>query len=206
VRKTLRKTPPHRILEWLAVAAVCLLLHRVAPGQPMQHGKVEGNTYVDGRFGLRYTFPGNLEVQTSVGNMPVGTGEKVGTSEFLLSVMEKPTGRIRRGVFITSDPVGTQGITQTQSFLNFAITRALAPKDPPDIKKVTIAGRTFYESKVGGDAAVPGGSIHFYGAQIATSCSGHFLVFCFSAASPAEVDELLGSPDRMEMSCSASSK
>jgi len=168
-------------------------------GQARTHGKVEGNTYVDSRFGLRYTFPGFLETQASLNGMPVGTGEKVGASEFLLDAMEKPNGQIRSGVFITSDEKGALGATNARQFLILMLAQAMRVKGEPDIRSTTIAGRTFYRSDVGG-----GGSVHFYGAQLATDCNGHYLVFWFSAGSSEKMEGLVRSMNEMEMKCSAS--
>jgi hypothetical protein len=206
VRKTIQQTVLVQGRKLLAIAALSLSLHGVILGQPPTHGKVEGTTYVDQRFGLRYTFPKNLDVQASLNGMPIGTGEKKGTSEFLFNAMEKPNGHIRKGVFITADPVGTYGATESSGFLKKRIAITLTPRDPPDITKVTIAGNTFSESKLDGNLAGLEANATLYTAQLATVCNGYFLAFNFSAPSPDDLTELLHSMDHMELNCSAASK
>jgi hypothetical protein len=185
----------------LALAFVFISVRRPLEGQEANHGKVTGNTYADRRFGLRYTFPANLDVQSFVNGMPVGTGQKQGTSEFLFSAMEKPSGHVRGGVFITSDPVGTGGIREVQQFLRLMIANGMRVKQSAEVTKVAIAGRDFYQGRVN----IPG-TVTIYGAQLATECNGHFLVFWFSAASSGEVDSLVHSMDRMGLTCSQSTR
>jgi hypothetical protein len=193
-----------RIQTWicggLAFAFLFVSLQALE-GQSTDHGKVSGNTYADGRFGLRYTFPANLDAQSSLNGTPVGTGEKNGTSEFLFSAMEKPNGRVREGIFITSDPVGAGGIRETQQFLRLVIANGMGVKPPTEFIKVAIAGRDFYQSRVN----IPG-AITIYGAQLATICSGHFLVFWFSAPSPSELEAMIHSLDGMSLTCSLAAR
>lgn len=185
----------------LAFAFALLPLQGPLEGQEADHGKVTGNIYADPRFGLRYTFPANLEVQSSVNGMPVGTGQKEGTSEFLFSAMEKPSGHVRGGVFITSDRVGTGGIRDIQQFLKLMIANGMGVKQSGEFTKVTIAGRDFYQGRVN----IPG-AVTIYGAQLATECNDHFLAFWFSAASPGEVESLVHSLDRLGLTCSQSAR
>jgi hypothetical protein len=193
-----------------ALAVTCLLaclpgtVHsQSAPTQaPPAHGSIEDGTYVDSRFGLRYTFPSSLEVQTSLNGMPVGTGQKNGNSEYLFSAMEKPTGQVRSGVFITADPVGAMEVTDVEQFMRLMIGQATIFKGKVELEPVLIAGRTFYRSNLGGDS---GGDapIRFYGAQVGTSCNGKFLIFWFSGASRAAINHLVHSMDSMKLTCSA---
>jgi hypothetical protein len=60
---------------------------------PLAHGSVEGGAYVDPRFGLRYTFPDSLEVQTSLNGMAVGTGQKTATANISLLPWRSPLAR-----------------------------------------------------------------------------------------------------------------
>lgn len=172
------------------------LLSQFGVGQALIHGKVEGNTYSDQRFGLRFTFPSSLEPQTSLNGMPVGTGEKTDGSEFLLEAMEKPNGQVRSGVMITADPKGAGGAADARQFLKLMLVQGMGVKSEPEILTGKVAGRDFFRSNVGG-----GASPHFYGTQLATSCNGHFLVFLFSASTQAKVEELLHSMDTLEMKC-----
>ena len=130
--------------------------------------------------------------------MPVGAGQKNGTSEFLFSAMEKPNGHVRSGVFITADPIGAGGIKEIQPFLRFVIANGMGVKQPGELTKVAIAGRDFYQARVN----IPG-AVTIYGAQLATECNGHFLVFWFSAASPDEVKSLVHSLDGLRLTCSS---
>jgi hypothetical protein len=90
----MRVRKPVKRLLFCSLAVVSLSFALVAQTQLRIHGSVDGHTYTDPRFGLRYTiFPANLESMTSLPNgIPVGTGEKQGVSEFLFSAMEKPNG------------------------------------------------------------------------------------------------------------------
>ena len=176
---------------------------QAAAGQAApEHGSVEGGAYVDSRFGLRYTFPASLEVQTSLNGMPVGTGQKNGSSEYLFSAMEKPTGQVRSGVFITADPVGALEVTDVEQFMRLMIGQATIFKGKVELEPVLIAGRTFYRAYSGGSS---GGDtpVRFYGAQVGTTCDGQFLIFWFSGASRAVIDGLVHSMDSMKLTCSA---
>jgi len=166
------------------------------------HGTVEGGAYVDPRFGLRYTFPASLEVQTSLNGMPVGTGEKNGNSEYLFAALEKPTGQVRCGVFITADPVGALEVTNVEQYMRLMIGQSPIFKGKVDLQPVLFAGRTFYRSNSGGGS---GGDTptRFYGAQVGTSCNGQFLIFWFSGASRAVIDQLVHSMDNIKLNCSA---
>jgi hypothetical protein len=182
--------------------AFLLSLSGLAQGQTPPHGKIEGNTYADPRFGLRYTFPSGLEIQTSVNGMAVGTGEKAGGgSEFLFDAMEKPNGQVRSGVLIVADEKGVIGTTEVRQYLKWILANGMGVKGEPEIKPITVAGRNFYRSDAGVGAAV-----HSYGAQLATFCNGHFVTFVFSAASPARIESLVHSMDGMEMNCSVDSR
>lgn len=205
MRTTTHKTVILPSTKLLAIAVVSLLLHGVTLGQLPRHGTIEGGTYVDQRFGMRYTFPKDLEVQTSLNGRPVGTGERQGSSEFLFNAMEKPNGHVRRGIFITADPVGTFGATESSGFLKSMIEKTLAPQDAVDVTTVIIAGHPFSESRVGGRFGGTG-QLEFSGAQLATVCNGYFLAFSFSGTSPDDVTQLLHSMDHMELKCSAPSK
>jgi hypothetical protein len=185
----------------LVFGLLLTLFQRPVRAQLADHGNVNGNTYTDARFGLRYTFPKSLDIQNSVNGMPVGTGQRVGTSEFLFSAMEKPSGHVRSGVFITSDPIGAGGMRETDQFLRFAIANGMGVKHPDDFPKVAIANRSFYQGRVN----IPG-TVTIYGAQLATNCNNHFVVFWFSAASPRELESLLQSLNEMEMTCSPSAQ
>ncbi len=158
---------------------------------------IEGNTYIDARFGMRYTFPAHLKAQTSLNGMPVGTGEKQGSSEFLFDAMEDPTGRVRSGVFITTDPVGSLGAKGVPEFLQVVVKQGMGAKEPVEVRDVAIAGRRFYRSNVG-----IGSPVHAFGAQVGTICNNHFLVFCFSAASPQLVDDLVRTMSSLQLNCS----
>jgi hypothetical protein len=167
------------------------------------HGSVEAGAYVDPRFGLRYIFPDSLEVQTSLTGLPVGTGQKDGNSEYLFAALEKPTGKVRSGVFITADPVGALDITDVSQFMRLTIGRSPIFKGKVELEPVLIAGRTFYRANSGGGS---GGDMpaRFYGAQVGTSCSGRFLIFWFSGASRAVIDQLVHSMDSMKLTCPVS--
>ena len=179
--------------------ASLLPLCGLSQGQAPIHGRIEGNTYIDPRFGLRYTFPSQLEIQSSLPNgMPVGTGEKIGLTEFLFDAMEKPNGQVRSGVLIIADDKGIPGVSDVRQYLKWILANSLGVTGEPDMKSVTIAGRSFYRS----DAGV-GTTIRSYGGQLATSCNGHYVIFVFSAASPARIENLIHSMDEMEMKCSA---
>jgi hypothetical protein len=186
------------------VLFVCLRGTAQAPaGQvPAGHGTVEGGEYVDGRFGLRYTFPQSLEVQTSLNGMPVGTGQKNGESEFLFAALEKPTGQVRSGVFITADPVGSLEVTNVSQFMRLMIGQSPIFKGKVELEPVLMAGRTFYRANSGGSSGgdAPG---RFYGAQVGTSCNGQFLIFWFSGASRSVIDGLVHSMDGMKLGCVA---
>ncbi len=166
------------------------------------HGSVEGGAYVDPRFGLRYTFPAGLEVQTALNGMPVGNGQKEGNSEYLFAALEKPNGQVRSGVFITADPVGALEVTDISQFMRLMIGQSPIFRGKVDLEPVLIAGRTFYRSNLGGDS---GGDAptRFYGAQLGTPCSGQFLIFWFSGASRAAIDQLVHSMDSMKLACTA---
>jgi hypothetical protein len=172
------------------------------PAQPRPHGSVESGAYIDPRFGLRYTFPASLLVQTSLNGLPIGTGQKNGESEYLFAALEKPTGQVRSGVFITADPAGALEVTDISQFMRLTIGQSPIFKGKVGLEPVLIAGRTFYRSNSGGGS---GGDtpIRFYGAQLGTSCSGQFLIFWFSGASRAVVDELVHSMDSMKLTCPA---
>jgi hypothetical protein len=130
--------------------------------------------------------------------MPVGTGEKIGLTEFLFDAMEKPNGQVRSGVLIIADDKGIPGVSDVRQYLKWILANSLGVTGEPDMKSVTIAGRSFYRS----DASV-GTTIRSYGGQLATSCNGHYVIFVFSAASPARIENLIHSMDEMEMKCSA---
>ena len=166
------------------------------------HGSVEGSAYIDSRFGLRYTFPASLEVQTSLNGMPVGTGQKNGNSEYLFAALEKPTGQVRSGVFITADPVGALEVTDVEQFMRLTIGQSTIFKGKVELEPVLIAGRTFYRANSGGGS---GGDtpVRFYGAQVGATCNGQFLIFWFSGASRAVIDQLVHSMDSMKLTCPA---
>jgi hypothetical protein len=183
--------------QLMLVLVMLLSLSELALAQMPIHGRIEGNTYIDPRFGLRYTFPSQLEIQTALSNgMPVGTGEKSGGSEFLFGAMEKPNGQVRSGVLIIADEPKIVGTTDVRQYLKWILVNGMGQKGEPDIKSMTVAGRIFYRA----DAGV-GTSIRSYGAQLATSCNHRFLIFVFSAASPDRIESLLHSMDGMEMKC-----
>jgi len=169
---------------------------------PLVHGSVEGGAYVDSRFGLRYTFPASLDVQTSLNGMAVGTGQKSGNSEYLFAALEKPTGQVRSGVFITADPVGALGVTNVEQFMRLMIGQSPIFKGKVDLEPVLIAGRTFYRANLGGGSGADSPA-RFYGAQVGVSCNGQFLIFWFSGASRAVIDELVHSMDSMKLTCPA---
>lgn len=200
-----------RGLDGVALAAILLLAsirgNAQAPPSQVQapqahaaHGSVEGGAYVDPRFGLRYTFPDLLEVQTSLNGMPVGTGQKNGDSEYLFAALEKPTGQVRSGVFITADPVGTLEVTDIQHFMRLYIGQSPILQGKVELEPVLIAGRTFYRANSGGGSGGDS-SARFYGAQVGTSCNGQFLVFWFSGASRDVIDQLVRSMDSMKLAC-----
>jgi hypothetical protein len=202
-----------RNLPVVALAALGLLFCRSGTAQAPSgkntsgqaapaHGSVEGGAYVDSRFGLRYTFPDSLDVQTSLNGMPVGTGQKNGDSECLFAALEKPNGQVRSGVFITADPVGALEVTDMQQFMRLMIGQSPVFKGKVELEPVLIAGRTFYRSNSGG-GSVGDTPTRFYGAQVGTSCSGQFLIFWFSGASRAVIDGLVHSMDSMKLSCPA---
>jgi len=166
------------------------------------HGSVEGGVYVDPRFGLRYTFPPSLEVQTSLNGSPVGTGQKNGNTEYLFAALEKPTGQVRSGVFITADPAGALEVTSVEQYMRLMIGQSPVFKGKVELEPVLIAGRTFYRAYSGGGS---GGDTptRFYGAQVGTSCNGQFIIFWFSGASRAVIDQLVHSVDSMKLSCQA---
>jgi hypothetical protein len=170
------------------------------------HGSVEGGAYVDPRFGLRYTFPASLEVQTSLNGMPVGTGQKAGDSEYLFAALEKPTGQVRSGVFITADQVGALGVTSVEQYMRLMIGQSPIFKGKVELEPVLIAGRTFYRANSGGGSGGGSGGdspTRFYGAQVGTSCNGQFLIFWFSGASRVVIDQLVHSMDTLTLACSA---
>jgi hypothetical protein len=198
------KLPNRRNLSVAVLAAisllVCLRAYAQAPAGhgPSAHGSVEGGAYIDPRFGMHYTFPASLEVQTSLNGMPVGTGQKNGDSEYLFAALEKPTGQVRSGVFITADPVGTLEVTNVEQFMRLMIGQSPMFKGKVELEPLLIAGRTFYRANSGG-----GSASHFYGAQVGTSCNGQFLIFWFSGASRGVIDQLVHSMDSMKLTCAA---
>jgi hypothetical protein len=147
---------------------------------------------------MRYTLPESLEVQASLNGMPVGTGQKNGDSEYLFVALEKPTGQVRRGVFITADPVGALEVTDVEHFMRLMIGQSPIFKGKVELEPVLIAGRTFYRSNSGGDTPA-----RFYGAQVGTSCNGQFLIFWFSGASRSVIDQLVHSMDSLKLACPA---
>jgi hypothetical protein len=148
---------------------------------------------------MSYSFPEQLEVQSSLPNgIPVGTGEKQGVSEFLLSAMEKPNGQVRRGVMIVTDPKGTFGSQDVPHYLHQLLVLSLGAKEPIAISPTVIGGRSYFRANVGG-----GAQIHFYGAQLSTLCGGQYLTFVFSGPSPEKVEELVHSMDQLLLSCQA---
>jgi hypothetical protein len=169
---------------------------------PSARGSVEGAVYVDPRFGLRYTFPASLEVQTSLNGMPVGTGQRNGNTEYLFAALEKPTGQVRSGVFITADPVGVLEVTNVEQYMRLMIGQSPMFKGKVELQPVLIAGRTFYRAYSGGSS---GGDTptRFYGAQVGTSCNGQFIIFWFSGPSRAVIDQLVQSMDSMKLTCPA---
>ena len=198
-----------RSLAGAALAAiglfVCLSGTAQAPASqapavpvPAAHGSVEFGVYVDPRFGMRYTLPESLEVQASLNGMPVGTGQKNGDSEYLFVALEKPTGQVRRGVFITADPVGALEVTDVEHFMRLMIGQSPIFKGKVELEPVLIAGRTFYRSNSGGDTPA-----RFYGAQVGPSCNGQFLIFWFSGASRSVIDQLVHSMDSLKLACPA---
>lgn len=195
------------IVRWVltkASAFCCLSLFSascflVAQTPKTIHGNVVDHTYSDPRYGLRYTFPADLENMTSLPNgVPVGTGEKQGVSELMLSAMEAQNGRVRRGVMITSDPIGVFGARDASSYLRQMVKLSMGAKEPIDLRSVTIAGKSFARTDVG-----IGVQIRSYGAQLATICGSDFLTFYFSGPSPARVEELVRSLDQLSISCPA---
>jgi hypothetical protein len=202
-----------RSLKGAGLLAIGLLVCAGGPAQapsakspsaqnPPPHGSVEGGAYVDPRFGLSYTFPASLEVQTALNGMAVGTGQKNGDSEYLFAALEKPTGQVRSGVFITADPVGALEVSNIEQFMRLTIGQSPLFKGKVELEPVLIAGRTFYRANSGGGS---GGDtpIRFYGAQVGTSCSGQFLIFWFSGGSRAVIDQLVHSLDSMKLTCPA---
>jgi hypothetical protein len=173
-----------------------LLLPILASSQQVLHGHVEHNTYIDERFGLRYTFPNNLVIQTSYNGMSVGTGEKQGVSEFLFSAMEQPSGHVRDGVFVVADPTNAFGSANAAQYLHQIIALSMHPSASFDTRTVILAGRVFARADVGVD-----GPVHIYGAQYATVCGSHYISFYFSGASQSVIDELVKSFDTMELTC-----
>jgi len=196
-----------------SLAAICFHVCLGGPAQtrtkptppasaPSAHGSLEAGTYVDPRFGLRYTFPASLEVQTSLSGMSVGTGQKNGDTEYLFAALEKPTGQVRSGVFITADPVGELEVTNVEQFMRLMIGQSPLFKGKVELEPVLIAGRTFYRANSGGGS---GGDspTRFFGAQVGTSCSGQFLIFWFSGASRVVIDQLVHSMDSIKLTCPA---
>jgi hypothetical protein len=169
---------------------------------PSAHGSVDSGAYVDPRFGLRYTFPASLEPQTSLNGTPVSTGQKNGNTEYLFAALEKPTGQVRSGVFITADPMGALEVTSVEQYMRLMIGQSPVFKGKVELQPVLIAGRTFYRAYSGGgsDGDTP---TRFYGAQVGTTCNGQFLIFWFSGASRAAIDQLVHSMDSMKLACPA---
>ncbi len=159
---------------------------------------MESGAYIDPRFGLRYAIPASLEVQTSLNGMAVGTGQKSDDSEYLFAALEKPTGQVRSGVFITADQIGALGVTSVEQFMRLTIGQSPIFKGKVELEPVPIAGRTFYRSNSGGDSPA-----RFYGAQVGTSCNGKFLIFWFSGASRVVIDQLVHSMGTMKLACPA---
>ena len=206
-----------RNLTRVALAAiglfVCLRGAAQAPpakglsGQvPAAHGSVEFGVYVDPRFGMRYTFPASLEVQTALNGIPVGTGQKNGSSEYLFAALEKPNGQVRSGVFITADPVGTLEVTNVEQYMRLMIGQSPIFKGKVELEPGLIAGRTFYRANSGGGSGGGSGAsspVRFSGAQVGTTCNGQFLIFWFSGASRSAIDRLVHSMDSMKLTCQA---
>jgi hypothetical protein len=129
-----------RHYQYLSVLIAILLSSFSPAAETPARGRIDGNTYIDSRFGLRYTFPDSLDVQHSVNGMPVGTGEKNGVSEFLFSAMEKPDGQVRSGVFVVADPESAFPKADAAQYLRMMVLSVPYLQDPPDIRLVTIAG------------------------------------------------------------------
>jgi hypothetical protein len=193
-------------IEMLAAIGLVACLRGLAQAPaaqvPTARGSVVGEVYVDPRFGLRYAFPALLEVQTALNGMAVGTGQKNGDTEYLFAALEKPTGQVRSGVFITADPVGALEVTNVEQFMRLMIGQSPIFKGKVEIQPVLIAGRTFYRANSGGGSSGDTPT-RFYGAQVGTSCNGQFLIFWFSGASPAVIDQLVHSMDSMKLTCPA---
>jgi hypothetical protein len=184
------------LLRILAVVSLSSIL--VAQTHQRGHGSVDGHTYTDPRFGLRYSFPAELENMTSLpGGIPVGTGEKSGVTEFLFSAMEKPNRSVRRGVLITTDPLGAFGAVDVPSYLRKLMVLSLGAKEPIEVQSVTIGERTFSRTNI--NAGV--GTVS-YGAQLSTLCRGEFLTFYFSGPSPEAVAGLVSTLDKLSLNCS----
>jgi hypothetical protein len=109
---------------------------------------------------------------------------------------------VRSGVFITADPVGALGVNSVEQFMRLMIGQSPIFKGKVELEPVLIAGRTFYRANSGGGS---GGDtpVRFYGAQVGTSCNGQFLIFWFSGASRAVIDQLVHSMDGMKLTCPA---
>jgi hypothetical protein len=183
----------------LLCSLAVLAFSPVFVAQPQRiHGSVEGHTYTDPRFGLRYTFPAELENMTSLpGGIPVGTGEKRGVSEFLFSAMERPNGSVRRGVMITTDPLGAFRATDVPSYLRKLMVLSLGAKEPIEVQSVTIGDNKFSRTNIN-----LGKGIISYGAQLSTHCRGEFLTFYFSAPTPEAVGGLVSTLEKLTLNCS----
>ena len=165
------------------------------------HGHVDGNTYADERFGIVYTFPTYLKSQTSMNGVPVGTGTKVGVSEYLFAAMEDPTGQVRRGVFVTSDPIGVFGVHTIPDYLKAMVSASSMKLDFTGILRTNFSGCTFYVAH-----ASPNGPVKIYGAQASTISHGHFVTFWLSGPSAEDVSTLLALLNNAKINCAANSQ
>ena len=193
---------PFKGLLFCNLALVLLSSVLVAQTDQRLHGSVEGHTYTDPRFGLRYTFPTDLENLTSLPNgIPVGTGEKQGVSEFLFSAVEKQNGHVRRGILITTDPLGTFGAKDVPSYLRKLMVLSLGAKEPIEVRPVTIADETFSRTNIN-----VGTGIVSYGAQLSMLCRGEFLTFYFSGPTPEAVEALVNTLNQLSLNCPTGSQ
>jgi hypothetical protein len=130
------------------------------------------------------------------GGIPVGTGEKQGVSEFLFSAMETPDGHVRRGVMITSDPIGVFGAHDASNYLRQVVKLSMGAKEPIDIQSVSIGGRSFSRANAG-----VGQQVRSFGAQLSTVCGDYFLTFYFSGPSQESTETLVRTLEQLSLSC-----
>lgn len=187
---------PHPVSPVLATVVLLVASGMQSTSSELAFGHVEGRRYIDERFGLVYKIPDGLEVQKHLGSTSFGDGSREGPLEYLFAAMAPENGRVRKGVLIVSDPVGTFGTSDTETHMARLLIQSMHPQTTPSITSTKVGDRTFERAHVGF-----GGQVRSYGVQLSAKCGSLFITFMFSGPSQEEVDELSHSMESMQMTC-----